>query len=228
MKLVMPALAPWTLAAANATKSAAISAEDTPVSEGLDEELQAGLDSGLTGVALAVEQDGEVASTARPGSPTASTDTAGADRPVPHLQHHQDLHRGPRPATGRRGRALAGRHGRRVARRPGRRAHPATSTGSRSANCSPTPAASTTTSTDDSPFWQDAYLGEEADWSRVWTPEELLAYADGANACALLRPGRGRALLQHRLHPARADRRGGDRPSALPIGCTSRSSIPWG
>ena len=43
----------------------------------------------------------------------------------------------------------------------------------------------------DSPFWQDAYLGEEADWSRVWTPEELLAYADGANHAPDFAPGEG-------------------------------------
>ena len=40
---------------------------------------------------------------------------------------------------------------------------------------------------DDSPFWQDAYFGEGADWTRVWTPQELLAYADGAKPRALLR-----------------------------------------
>ncbi len=44
---------------------------------------------------------------------------------------------------------------------------------------------------EDSPFWQDAYLGEDADWSRVWTPEELLAYADGANHAPDFAPGEG-------------------------------------
>ncbi len=44
---------------------------------------------------------------------------------------------------------------------------------------------------EDSPFWQDAYLGEEADWSRVWTPAELLAYADGANHAPDFAPGEG-------------------------------------
>jgi CubicO group peptidase (beta-lactamase class C family)/pimeloyl-ACP methyl ester carboxylesterase len=44
---------------------------------------------------------------------------------------------------------------------------------------------------EDSPFWQDAYLGEEADWSRVWTPEELLAYADGASHAPDFAPGEG-------------------------------------
>ena len=43
----------------------------------------------------------------------------------------------------------------------------------------------------DSPFWQDAYLGEDADWSRVWTPEELLAYADGAAHAPDFAPGEG-------------------------------------
>jgi D-alanyl-D-alanine carboxypeptidase len=43
----------------------------------------------------------------------------------------------------------------------------------------------------DSPFWQDAYLGEGADWSRVWTPEELLAYADGAIHAPYFAPGKG-------------------------------------
>jgi D-alanyl-D-alanine carboxypeptidase len=44
---------------------------------------------------------------------------------------------------------------------------------------------------EDSPFWQDAYLGEDADWSRVWSPEELLAYADGANHAPDFAPGEG-------------------------------------
>jgi D-alanyl-D-alanine carboxypeptidase len=43
----------------------------------------------------------------------------------------------------------------------------------------------------DSPFWQDAYLGDDADWSRVWTPEELLAYADGAKHDPDFAPGAG-------------------------------------
>jgi D-alanyl-D-alanine carboxypeptidase len=43
----------------------------------------------------------------------------------------------------------------------------------------------------DSAFWQDAYLGEDADWSRVWTPAELLAYADGANHDPDFAPGEG-------------------------------------
>ena len=44
---------------------------------------------------------------------------------------------------------------------------------------------------EDSPFWQDAYLGEGADWSRVWTPAELLAYADGAKHAPDFAPGEG-------------------------------------
>ena len=44
---------------------------------------------------------------------------------------------------------------------------------------------------DDSPFWEDAYLGEDADWTQVWTPEELLAYADGANHAPDFAPGEG-------------------------------------
>jgi D-alanyl-D-alanine carboxypeptidase len=43
----------------------------------------------------------------------------------------------------------------------------------------------------DSPFWNDAYLGANADWSRVWTPRELLAYADGARHAAYFDPGEG-------------------------------------
>jgi D-alanyl-D-alanine carboxypeptidase len=43
----------------------------------------------------------------------------------------------------------------------------------------------------DSPFWQDAYLGEDADWSRVWTPTELLAYADGDAHAPAFAPGEG-------------------------------------
>jgi D-alanyl-D-alanine carboxypeptidase len=44
---------------------------------------------------------------------------------------------------------------------------------------------------DDSPFWQDAYFGEGADWSRVWTPQELLAYADGSKHAPYFAPGEG-------------------------------------
>jgi D-alanyl-D-alanine carboxypeptidase len=43
----------------------------------------------------------------------------------------------------------------------------------------------------DSPFWQDAYFGEGADWARVWTPRELLAYADGARHAPYFAPGEG-------------------------------------
>jgi D-alanyl-D-alanine carboxypeptidase len=43
----------------------------------------------------------------------------------------------------------------------------------------------------DSPFWQDAYFGEGADWSRVWTPQEVLAYADGAKHEPYFAPGEG-------------------------------------
>jgi len=44
---------------------------------------------------------------------------------------------------------------------------------------------------DDSPFLQDAYLGEGADWARVWTPLEVLAYADGARHAPYFAPGEG-------------------------------------
>ncbi|HEY7031504.1 MAG TPA: serine hydrolase domain-containing protein [Thermomicrobiales bacterium] len=44
---------------------------------------------------------------------------------------------------------------------------------------------------DDSPFWQDAYFGPGADWSRVWTPLEVLAYADGAKHAPYFAPGEG-------------------------------------
>jgi D-alanyl-D-alanine carboxypeptidase len=44
---------------------------------------------------------------------------------------------------------------------------------------------------EDSPFWEDAYLGEDANWSRIWTPEELLAYADGASHAPDFAPGEG-------------------------------------
>ena len=43
----------------------------------------------------------------------------------------------------------------------------------------------------DSPFWQDAFLGPDADWTKVWTVEELLAYADGANHAPYFEPGQG-------------------------------------
>jgi D-alanyl-D-alanine carboxypeptidase len=44
---------------------------------------------------------------------------------------------------------------------------------------------------DDSPFWQDAYFGPDADWTRVWTPLEILAYLDGAKHAAYFEPGQG-------------------------------------
>jgi D-alanyl-D-alanine carboxypeptidase len=43
----------------------------------------------------------------------------------------------------------------------------------------------------DSPFFQEAYLGEGADWARVWTPQEVLAYADGAKQAPYFAPGEG-------------------------------------
>lgn len=43
----------------------------------------------------------------------------------------------------------------------------------------------------DSPFWEDAFLSPDADWTKVWTNEELLAYADGANHAPYFAPGTG-------------------------------------
>ena len=37
----------------------------------------------------------------------------------------------------------------------------------------------------------DAFFGPGADWSRVWTPPELLAYADGARHAPYFAPGQG-------------------------------------
>jgi D-alanyl-D-alanine carboxypeptidase len=45
----------------------------------------------------------------------------------------------------------------------------------------------------DSPFWADAFLGPNADWTKVWTPQELLAYADGAKHAPYFAPGEGYA-----------------------------------
>ena len=44
---------------------------------------------------------------------------------------------------------------------------------------------------DNSPFWQDAYFGEGADWTKVWTPQELLAYLDGDKQDPYFAPGKG-------------------------------------
>jgi len=44
---------------------------------------------------------------------------------------------------------------------------------------------------DDSPFWDDAFLGAEADWTKIWTLPELLAYADPANHAPYFAPGEG-------------------------------------
>ena len=43
----------------------------------------------------------------------------------------------------------------------------------------------------DSPFYGDAFFGPGADWARVWTPPELLAYADGARHAPYFAPGQG-------------------------------------
>jgi CubicO group peptidase (beta-lactamase class C family) len=43
----------------------------------------------------------------------------------------------------------------------------------------------------DSTFWQDAYFGEGADWARIWTPLEVLAYVDGARHAPYFAPGEG-------------------------------------
>ncbi|HKG25124.1 MAG TPA: serine hydrolase domain-containing protein [Thermomicrobiales bacterium] len=40
----------------------------------------------------------------------------------------------------------------------------------------------------DSPFYVDAFFGENADWSKVWTPWELLAYANGARHAPYFAP----------------------------------------
>jgi len=44
---------------------------------------------------------------------------------------------------------------------------------------------------DNSPFWQDAYFGEGADWTKVWTSQELLAYLDGDKQAPYFAPGKG-------------------------------------
>jgi D-alanyl-D-alanine carboxypeptidase len=43
----------------------------------------------------------------------------------------------------------------------------------------------------DSPFWADAFLGPNADWTKVWTVDELLAYANGASHAPYFEPGNG-------------------------------------
>lgn len=44
---------------------------------------------------------------------------------------------------------------------------------------------------DESPFINDAFLGENADWSRIWTPLEMLAYAGADNHAPYNEPGKG-------------------------------------
>lgn len=41
----------------------------------------------------------------------------------------------------------------------------------------------------DSSFWVDAFLGPDADWTKVWTPQELLTYADADNHAPYFEPG---------------------------------------
>jgi D-alanyl-D-alanine carboxypeptidase len=43
----------------------------------------------------------------------------------------------------------------------------------------------------DSPFVDDAITGEGADWSKVWTVQEVLAYVDGTRHAADFDPGQG-------------------------------------
>ncbi len=43
----------------------------------------------------------------------------------------------------------------------------------------------------DSPFWDDAFTGPTADWTKMWTLPEMLAYADGANHSPYFAPGEG-------------------------------------
>jgi len=45
----------------------------------------------------------------------------------------------------------------------------------------------------DSPFWNDAFLGPDADWAQVWTIPQLLAYAAAANHAPYFAPGEGLA-----------------------------------
>ena len=61
----------------------------------------------------------------------------------------------------------------------------------------------------DSSFVDDAITGEGADWSKVWTAQEVLAYVDGTRQAADFDPGPGGELLGHRLLLARDDRRAG-------------------
>jgi D-alanyl-D-alanine carboxypeptidase len=42
---------------------------------------------------------------------------------------------------------------------------------------------------DESPFINDAFLGENADWSRIWTPLDLLTYAGAENHAPYSEPG---------------------------------------
>jgi len=42
---------------------------------------------------------------------------------------------------------------------------------------------------EESSFWMDAFLGPNADWTKVWTIDELLAYADPANHGPYFAPG---------------------------------------
>jgi D-alanyl-D-alanine carboxypeptidase len=43
----------------------------------------------------------------------------------------------------------------------------------------------------DSPFWEDAFLGPNADWTKVWTLPDLLAYADADSHAPYFAPGEG-------------------------------------
>jgi D-alanyl-D-alanine carboxypeptidase len=171
--------------------AAAAPTSGTLLHSGFDDVLQAGLDQGLTGVALAVDQDGEIlfAGAAGLANSEEQTPLSPTDRfriysitktftavLVLQLVDESILDLDDTVADWLDEPAVA-----------------------RIPNVDQITLRQLLTHTsgvydyfaEDSPFWQDAYLGEDADWSRVWTPEELLAYADGADHAPDFAPGEG-------------------------------------
>ena len=143
----------------------------------------------------------------RRGRQPGAADPAAGHRPLPHLQHRQDLHRHRRPAAGRRGRALPGRHRPRWLDDPAVARIPNTDAITLRQLLTHTSGIYDYQDETDSPFYLDAFFGPGADW------------APGVDA-----PGTAR-LRRRRPARARTSRRGRGWPTPTPTtSCSAWSS----
>ena len=205
------ALALATLVAAT-TAATASAAPHRPDRAKLQHALDAVVSSGAPG-AIALVRDGrrtvrlvsgyENLATRRPMRPRDRFRVGSVD---------EDVRRHRRAAARRRGQARARRHRRALAARARARWR-----ASPSASCSTTPAASPTT--------------PDGRHVRPARPRRPAPDLDAARAGRhrdgqppLFAPGAGAGVLEHRLHPARPDRRGGERTPARRPSCAGGSS----